>query len=517
MDWKHGYYAESGYVYGYYAETMPMRLRWAALLQGHETPQKNFRYLDAGCGQGVNLILAAAAHPESEFVGIDFMPEHIAHATQLAVASGIKNVTFIEADFLELSKAPSDHPALALPFDFVVCHGISTWISPNVRSALFSLVSKVLRPAGLFYNSFNTYPGWLGTSPLQHLVLIEQRTQSGQRALATAKQNLEKIQSSGPSLFDTLPGLAKRLKTIQTQNPAYLIQEYGNQYSQPVYCSQMHDELLSNKFSYLGSATLTDAFDSLLPEGIQALLKQQPTVLLKEQLRDYAVNQAFRRDLYVKGAMKIWPRRHKELLGSCRFICNTLLDRPVAGAPFAIPGSSIQINADPTVLGSMLDCFQKAESGLTLDEALHESSEQGEHQGMIQVISLLLQGGWILPVVSELNTPNFLAECLLGKELNWQMAKAVADGAPYAFLSLPTTGVAIQIPDTEWLLLKCHLESVPRNQWGAQFLEMLSHLQRTVSQDGKPLTGGALENTLENIVSEFECHRLPFYNRMGAV
>ena len=90
MDWKHGYFAESGYTYGYYPETMPMRLRWAALIQGHTAPPSKFRYLDAGCGQGLNLILAAAAHPDSEFVGIDFLPEHIAHGKALAETCGTR-------------------------------------------------------------------------------------------------------------------------------------------------------------------------------------------------------------------------------------------------------------------------------------------------------------------------------------------------------------------------------------------------------------------------------------------
>lgn len=146
MDWKHGYYADSGYTYGYYPETSPLRLAWAALVQGHQMPTRGFRYLDAGCGQGLSLILMAAAHPDSEFVGIDFLPEHVAHAASLARRCGLANVRFIEGDFTEL--AP-DAAALG-PFDYVVCHGITTWVSPEVKRALFSLVGRALKPGGLF-------------------------------------------------------------------------------------------------------------------------------------------------------------------------------------------------------------------------------------------------------------------------------------------------------------------------------------------------------------------------------
>lgn len=52
-NWKHGYFADAGYVFGHQAETMPAWLQWAALIQGHVLPRKGFRYLDAGCGQGL--------------------------------------------------------------------------------------------------------------------------------------------------------------------------------------------------------------------------------------------------------------------------------------------------------------------------------------------------------------------------------------------------------------------------------------------------------------------------------
>jgi hypothetical protein len=34
MDWKHGYFADTGYTFGYYREMAPCYLAWAALLQG---------------------------------------------------------------------------------------------------------------------------------------------------------------------------------------------------------------------------------------------------------------------------------------------------------------------------------------------------------------------------------------------------------------------------------------------------------------------------------------------------
>jgi tRNA G46 methylase TrmB len=83
MNWSKGYVVNQGYTYGYYHEISPLALTWASLIRGHITPLNKFNYLELGCGQGMSLIINAANHPDSNFVGIDFMPDHIQHARDL--------------------------------------------------------------------------------------------------------------------------------------------------------------------------------------------------------------------------------------------------------------------------------------------------------------------------------------------------------------------------------------------------------------------------------------------------
>jgi len=155
MQWTHGYHAADGYTYGYFVEASPKRIAWAAALKGVCIESERFRYLDLGCGQGFGLIINAACHPESEFIGIDFMPDHIAHARSLAKAAGITNVRFYEIDFLDADK----HLPELGEFDYVIAHGISSWISPMIRQAMIKLAASALKPAGIFYNSYNAMPG----------------------------------------------------------------------------------------------------------------------------------------------------------------------------------------------------------------------------------------------------------------------------------------------------------------------------------------------------------------------
>lgn len=166
-DWQHGYVTDMPYTYGFYRECTPGWLDWVALLRGAEPPNDSRRVLELGCGQGFGLCVAAAANPEHQFVGVDFNPEHIAHARSLARRTGLTNIAFHEADFIAQAAAetlPWDH------CDYLIAHGILSWVNADVRRAIFRLADRTLVPGGLAYFSYNSLPGWLATHPVQHLM-----------------------------------------------------------------------------------------------------------------------------------------------------------------------------------------------------------------------------------------------------------------------------------------------------------------------------------------------------------
>lgn len=510
MNWKHGYYADSGYTYGYYPETMPVRLRWASLIQAHDAPEKNFRYLDAGCGQGLNLVLAAIAHPDSEFVGIDFLPEHIAHARTLARRCGLSNVTFIEGDFIELAA----NPASLGEFDYAVCHGITTWIAPPVKSALFRLIGQVLKPGGVFYNSYNTFPGWLGTVPFQHLVLLEQRSQSGAAAIKAAQKSMEHLREHSGHMFASLPNLTSRIKAMESQDPAYLVQEYNNQFWQPVFVTQMIDDLAAVKLNYLGIATLTEAYDTALPAQVRELLAQQQSQLVREQLRDYAINQSFRRDLYVKGQVKPWLKQQNDLVKACRLCVNPQVPRPEEGKSYVFRAGGVELNGAYDFYSAVLDVVAAQPHGAAVGEVLAHFANDPKRSSVVQALSMMLVSGYLMPV-QDLDAKTDTA---VGQRANAAMAAAHAEGAPYNYLALPRTGCAIQLPDTEWFMVDAMAQGLPPAQWADHVIDGLASLNRVPSQDGKAVTDRASQRTLiTDALQKFEQTRLPFLRQMGAM
>jgi SAM-dependent methyltransferase len=506
MDWMRGYYAHSGYSYSYHAETMPARLRWAAMLHRHLLPATNFRYLDAGCGQGFNLILAAAMHPDSEFVGIDFMPDHIAHARRLADRCGLGNVTLIEGDFAELAGDPS---ALGT-FDMAVCQGIASWIAPAIRQAAFAMIGRVLRPGGVFYNGYNCQPGWLSMMPFQHLARLHRQSGMNVDAIAAARRSLEQIGQASDALFGAFPKMPSRLQGLDGQDPAYLAQEYLHDSWQPFFVSDMIDELAAAKLTFLGSATLTDAFAGLLPPAVRELVEQQPSAALREQIRDFATLQNFRRDLYVKGKPAAWDVELAEVLRATSVMINPLKALPAKGEPFSIKGSTNELAGDHTAYMTLLEKIAGLGDEATIGKLIAEESDHRGKAGLIELLSIMIHGRWLTP---RLEAPN-----PRGPQIAVAIAREVCLGAPYRHLPGPATGVALPVNETDLVMTKLVGEGVPREQLPAAVVAHLDKLQRQIARDGRAVTEPAeREKVLQELIGEFFANKLPYFRKAGAL
>lgn len=328
MDWQHGYHAESTYTCGFYRELAPAWLDFAALLKGQPSPRwtapASFRYLELGSGMGLGLCLLAAAHPEGEFTGVDFQPDHILHSRRLSQALQLTNIRFLEADFLQLAAAPAE---LEGSHHYVVAHGIATWIAAPIRKALLELAAIALRPGGLFYCSYNTLPGWLAAFPLQQLAWIESQRRSSTptgaaEAVRQASSTLQSLLGSPehPSaLAQALPGLRDRISALATMDTAYLVQEYINEGWQPLAAHTFHSLVAGHKLRFMASATLPDNFHPLLPDNIRDAVINEPDPLIRESLQDLAINQSFRRDIFCRGSYTLSSTELADHFNGLRF------------------------------------------------------------------------------------------------------------------------------------------------------------------------------------------------------
>lgn len=226
---RHGYVEGISYTREYYAYQSPIAMAFAAASNGFPFPDlhRRFHYCDLGCGEGITTLVLAAAYPHAHFTGVDIDAAHIANATAMAEIAGLTNVSFIEASF--------DDPTLAsLPqFDFVGAHGVYSWVSHPVRHQIRALVSRILKPAGLFYFCHFVKPGAYQTDILHALIRIlfdDQPQEAAQeRVVAAIKEARHLSKQSSSPLLKAYRQIDDDLDELDKRDRRFLMHEYGNE------------------------------------------------------------------------------------------------------------------------------------------------------------------------------------------------------------------------------------------------------------------------------------------------
>ncbi|HMA75469.1 MAG TPA: methyltransferase domain-containing protein [Xanthobacteraceae bacterium] len=130
----------------------PARMSALACLYGRSfVSQSQCRVLEAGCGDGTNLLSMAATAPQSRFVGFDLAESAIEKARATAATAGLTNVEFSVMDIEDASEALGE-------FDYIIAHGVYAWVPAPVRDALMRLIGRALTPSGLAFVSYNAMP-----------------------------------------------------------------------------------------------------------------------------------------------------------------------------------------------------------------------------------------------------------------------------------------------------------------------------------------------------------------------
>src|SRR5512141_976582 len=136
-----------------FSQTHPDRLATIATLYGLAAPPpERCRVLELGCGSGGNLIPMAYVLPGSTFLGLDSAGSAVARGRDQISALGLTNVTLSHVDLLDASNLGT--------FDYVVAHGVYSWVSPSAQGRVLAIASEALAPNGIAYVSYNALPGW---------------------------------------------------------------------------------------------------------------------------------------------------------------------------------------------------------------------------------------------------------------------------------------------------------------------------------------------------------------------
>jgi SAM-dependent methyltransferase len=225
VNWTSGYVADIGYTAGFYRETAPIHMAFAALTVGRSPGRALHptRMLELGFGQGFGLALLAAANPDVAFEGYDFNPEHVASARRLIEGAGLANVMVSETGFEEAAARGGDND-----LDVIALHGIFSWVARPIQDAIVAIVRQRLQPDGLAYISYNCMPGWAPLAPIRQVMVEVKRRNPGrsERQLALALDFMARLKQGNAAYFAANPAAAQHVDAMLKLDRVYLAHEY---------------------------------------------------------------------------------------------------------------------------------------------------------------------------------------------------------------------------------------------------------------------------------------------------
>lgn len=452
--WSAGYVTDILYTQGFYRELTPAGLALASLVRGVRAPAVAAPLVvcELGCGHGFSANLLAAANPAIDHHAVDFNPGHIAGARALAGEAGIPNAHFHELAFADLASAPD----LPRTFDLILLHGVWSWIDGENRRHITSFIRDRLKPGGLVYISYNALPGWAAVMPLRRLFVDHAATGTGpllpriEQALAFARQ----VVDADPLYVRANPGIKDRLEKIQAQNRNYLAHEYFNRDWTPFYHADVAADLSEAKLTFVGSAHLLDTVDALnLTAAQQALLSGVADPTRRETLRDVMVNQQFRRDLFVKGAVPLSAPEIRERWLDMRFALLTRRE----DVPMTVIGAVGEATLQPEVYGPILDAL--TDGPRILRDLLAEPALSGLGWArIVQALTVLVGAGHLHPA---LDAAQEAMRAERTKRFNNVILERAKGSADLQFLASPVTGGGVAVDQFQLLFLLAQRDGHP--------------------------------------------------------
>lgn len=477
--WNEGYFTDEGYTYSYSREINPVFLRYCLLLRGFATLESNDGvHCELGFGQGVSINIHATANPGS-FVGTDFHPGMAAHAIDLATAAN--NGARLYDDSFEQLLARNDLPH----FDSISLHGIWTWVSRDNQKLIVEFARRHLKPGGMLYVSYNCFPGWSPSAPLRNLFSLHDRfanasARSDER-IDTALEFSEALLAANPKYAAAAPSLGARLQSIKGQDRHYVAHEYFNRDWNCMYFADMVDALAPAKLDYATTAVPLDSVDplNLSAEGMD-FLETIEHPIMREQARDYFVNQHFRRDLYVRGATRLSAAERRARMLHSRFALLQAWET-VAGS---VTGPAGEATLQAEIYGPVLDALAAQNyAAKSMRQLLSETAMA--YDDLEQALAVLIGMGAVAPCQSEAAESQVSGRCAA---LNLQLCKRSLYGANIQTLASPVTGGGVTVSRFQQLFLISIKQGKQQPaEWAQLAWGVISEQGEVLVDNGQPL------------------------------
>ncbi|HEX4085489.1 MAG TPA: class I SAM-dependent methyltransferase [Chthoniobacteraceae bacterium] len=292
-------YDEMPYTSDPFPQTHPAVLASVATLMGVDAPPVDHcTVLEIGCASGGNLIPMAQELPNSRFTGIDLSARQIKEAGEAVAVLGLKNIEFQKKDVLEITPEFGQ-------FDYIIAHGIYSWVPDPVAEKILDICAKNLSPRGIAYVSYNTLPGWHIRGMIRDMMIYHTRN------FARPEVKTRQARALLNFLAEAVPGennpygmhMQNELNILRRMRDSYIRHDHLENENNPVYFHEFVEQAEKHDLQYLGEAQFgvmaIAASQGVKSEVWNTLMQVCSNTTEREQYLDFLRNRQFRQTLLV--------------------------------------------------------------------------------------------------------------------------------------------------------------------------------------------------------------------------
>lgn len=313
-----------------FADTHPNHLCVLGRLFGLATAEPaTARILELGCASGGNIIPLACYLPEAQITGIELSAGQVTVAQQLIERLGLANIEVRQGDIMALGAELGQ-------FDYIIAHGVYSWVPEAVRQRILTLCREHLAPHGIAYVSYNTLPGWRMRGTLRDMLLHHTRHATTPRARLDLAYGLFDLLEQATADDETLPSryLRSEIAGLRASHPSYLYHEYLEEINQPFLFSEFVSAARGQGLNYLCDVELANDIPATLGAAAADALDAIDDLIEQGQYSDFVANRTFRRSLLCHAQAPLQRELALEQLAS--FACSAQLT-PEQGVNYRQP------------------------------------------------------------------------------------------------------------------------------------------------------------------------------------
>jgi methyltransferase-like protein/SAM-dependent methyltransferase len=336
-----------------YSQTHPDNLAAiATLFNINPPPIEHCRVLELGCASGGNIVPMAYGLSESEFVGVDSSGVQIADGQAMIKALGLINITLKHLNILNMD-------AKLGQFDYIIAHGIYSWVAPQVQEEILRICRRYLAPTGVAYISYNTYPGWNMLKTGRDIMLFHTRHLTEPSIRATQARALMDFLTEATLAKNNLySGFLKYYRNLLMNktaafpdHDAFLLHDELEEVNDPIYFHEFNKRVDQHNLQYLAEAEFSTMLINDFPPEVSETLRQISNNIIEfEQYLDFLKNRSFRQTLLCHREISLSRNLNPERLTTL-YISSPA--RPLSSTPAIHSDATVQFRApDETILST---------------------------------------------------------------------------------------------------------------------------------------------------------------------